>query len=97
MTVRFVNIDTTGLTAGNQIFITGLPFTSANDTRATVAAAVLPSAVSSTAGNLVAAMGPNTTAMSLSNVTTTGSSSALVSQITSGGGDFFINVQYVAT
>ena len=97
LTIRFININTTGMTAGNQIFITGLPFASANDTRATVASAVRPVAVSSTAGNLVAAMGPNTTAMSVSNVTTSGSSNALVSQITSGGGDLFINVQYVAT
>lgn len=96
LTIRFVNINTSGMTAGNQIFITGLPFSSANDTRATVAAAVLPVLVSSTAGNLVAAMGPNTTALSLSNVTTSGSSNALVSQITSGSGDLFINVQYVA-
>lgn len=93
-TIRLINIDTTGLTAGNQIHITGLPFAVSGTTGSS---AFLAEAVdiSSTAGSLYAHVDGGTTYFVMFNGTTTGQSNAIVSQITSGSGQLFINGTYV--
>ena len=95
-TIRLININTTGLTAINQIFITGLPFTCKNDVRATAPTTVHAVNIASTAGNLLCETNPGTIYTNLYNGTTTGSSNALVSQIVSGSGQLFISGCYIA-
>jgi len=95
-TIRLININTTGLTLTNQIFITGLPFTCKNDVRATAPTTVHAVNITSTAGNLLCETNPGTTYTNLYNGTTTGSSNALVSQIVSGSGQLFISGNYIA-
>ena len=94
-TIQLVNIDTTGMTAGNQIFIQSLPFKVAD----------LPSSYSypvaynqfdmlSTTGSLVFTCVFNSTYISVFNLTTIGRSNATVSQLTSGTAQIFLNGSY---
>ena len=59
VTVRLININTTGLTGTNQIYITGLPFASKSDVKAIASGAVSAVSVASTTGNLIAYMDNN--------------------------------------
>lgn len=93
--ITLIDIDTTGLTAGNQIWITGLPFATVNLTSYTQIMPVL-SNMASTDGVLHGAIQPNSTAMNIFNGTTSGFASALVSQITSGSSDIYITGSYIA-
>ena len=93
--LSLLDINTTGLTAGNQIYITGLPFASANVT-AQPSISMSVSNVSSTSGSLRAFVGTNNTEITLFNSTTTGSTVAIVSQITSTTGDLYLSGSYIA-
>ena len=92
--IQIENIDTSGLTAGNTIFVTGFPFTVA-DTY--TVAPVFPDSIASTAGNLLALLYQGATVCALYNGITTGASGAPVSQITSGAGDLYITGVYQTT
>jgi hypothetical protein len=92
-TIRLINIVTTGLTAGNQIHIVGLPITS-NSTPLTTVATVSFSSITTTAGNVVADIPNNSNYMILWDQTTTGRAALNVSAISSGSGDLFISGCY---
>lgn len=96
-TVRIININTTGLTAGNQIYVTGLPFPAASDVRAAAPFLVEANDVSSTAGLLYAHLDNNVSYFVLFNGTTTGQSNAIVSQITSASGQLWFSGSYVTS
>ena len=95
-TISLININTTGLTAGNTIHITGLPYTVFNNSNLYTPCQVLRSNVSSTDGSMSGLIAPNTTYMTLANdlVAAGGSSAAIVSQITSTTGDLYISGSY---
>jgi hypothetical protein len=91
--IALTDINTTGLTGGNQIFVTGLPFTAANVTP--IAHCIVGrSNVASTTGATYGAVIPNTAHITLSNGTTAGGASLLVSAITSTSGDLYISGSY---
>jgi hypothetical protein len=91
--IFLLNINTAGLTAGNQIHIVGLPVQSRSTSNAYSLGTVLPVTVASTLG-IVAKVVPNTLYMTLFDVLTTGSTPLLVSAITSGTGDLTISGSY---
>ena len=92
--IFLLNINTSGLTAGNQIHVVGLPKTSRNSGNATGNVNVLCSNVTSTAGNVMAQIVPNTSYIKLFDSTTSGSANLNVSAITSGSGDLTISGCY---
>jgi hypothetical protein len=92
--IQIENIDTTGLTSTNTIFVTGFPFTIADTF---TVATVLPDSIASTAGNIIALLYQGTTVCALYNGITTGISGAQVLQITSGAGDLYITGVYQTT
>ena len=94
-TINFVNIDTTGMTSGNSVYITGLPFTAVNSFGyPTVPVNV--SAVSSANGYVRGSVFYNASHLSLSEGTTTGGAALTVSDLTSGDADIYINFSYEA-
>jgi len=92
--IFLLNINTSGLTAGNQIHVVGLPKTSRSSGNATSNVNVLCSNVTSTAGNVMAQIVPNTSYIKLFDSTTSGSANLNVSAITSGTGDLTISGCY---
>ena len=94
VTIRLINITTTGLTGTNQIYITDFPFASKSDVKAIAVSTVAAVSVTSTTGNLYAQMDNGVSYCQLYNGTITGQSNALVSQITSGSGQLFITLTY---
>jgi hypothetical protein len=97
--ISLINIATVGMTATNGIFISGLPFTASSGSNMYSPATILKSAITSTEGTLVGLVNVNTTNMSISNdvSTVTGATTALVSQISSGGGDIYSSFFYETT
>ena len=94
-TIQLVNIDTTGMTAVNQIFIQSLPFKVADlPTSYAYPVAYSQSNMSSTTGSLAFSCVFNSTYISVSNLTTLGRSIATVSQLTSGTAQIFLNGSY---
>jgi hypothetical protein len=91
--IAFVDINTTGMTAGNQIFVTGLPYAAASTARYSHVF-VGRSNVSATTGATYGAVEPNTTYMKMSNGTTAGGASLTVAAITSTSGDLYISGSY---
>jgi hypothetical protein len=89
--VQLTDINTTGLTAGNTIFVTGFPFSIASSYPV---GSVIGDPMTSTAGGLTALLYQGTTVCALYNETTTGISGAQVSQITSGTSDIYITGTY---
>ena len=95
LTVTFEQINTTGLTAGNQIHLTGLPFTVSSSTPAHYpTASVQKLSTTATAGSLSAIAIQGASYMLFYNETTTGRSSAIVSQMTSTTAGFNISLTY---
>ena len=92
--IVLINVNTAGLTAGNTIHITALPFTAKNTTNGYIPVTVTASTIASTAGSLGGLITPNTTYIALHNNIVTGSAAAIVSQITSGSGDLYITGSY---
>lgn len=94
-TIQLVNIDTTGMTAGNQIFIQSLPFTVANlPTSYSYPVAYNQNNMLSTTGSLAFICSFNSTYIYVVNLTTIGASNATVSQLTSGTAQIFLNGSY---
>jgi hypothetical protein len=91
-----LNINTAGLTAGNQIKITGLPYATGSAASTWQHCPITVDSMSSTEGSIVGQLRNSSTELLLNNQTTTGLSSALVSQITSGSGDIYLNFSYFA-
>jgi hypothetical protein len=96
--ITFININTTGLTAGNRIHITGMPFTQASSTNGATSFVIGKSEITSTAGVISAFFLNNTNYMGLSNEITTAAanSSAIVSQMTSNLADIYLSGTYEA-
>lgn len=92
--ITLVDIDTTGLTAGNQVFVTGMSYPSANITGMLWQASVVRSGVAATTGAVSATMSPNVSYLQLVNNTTTGNAILPVSAITSTTGDLYISGFY---
>ena len=94
--ISLINIATVGMTATNSIFIRGLPFTAYSGSNMYSPATILKSAITSTEGTLVGLVNVNTTTMSINNDVSgiAGATAALVSQISSGGGDIYTSFFY---
>jgi len=94
--VSIINITTTGLTAGNLVYVRGLPFTSISTANFYSPVEVFQGAMTSTEGVIHGLIHPNTDYMSMYNSISgaAGSTSAIVSQITSGSGDMYMSFQY---
>ena len=94
--ISLINIATVGMTATNGISIRGLPFTASSGSNLFSPATILKSAITSTEGTLVGLVNVNTTNMSISNDVSSiaGATAALVSQISSGGGDIYSSFFY---
>jgi hypothetical protein len=99
VTVQFyvLNVSTTGMTAGNILYIRGLPFTAA----AVAGTGQFPGSVilqsTTFSGYAVPATTDNTTYMFISEVTSGNNSVALtVSDYTSGAADIFLTMTYIA-
>ena len=94
--VSIINITTTGLTAGNLVYVRGLPFTSTSTVNFYSPVEVFQGAMTSTEGVIHGLIHPNTDYMSMYNSISgaAGSTSAIVSQITSGSGDMYMSFQY---
>ena len=88
------NINTTGLTALNGINITGLPFAVVSAKNKYFAVNVFLNGVASTTGSTSAIAIQATSVLELVNNITTGWSALLVSGVSSGTGDIFINGCY---
>ena len=93
-TINFVNIDTTGLTAGNQVFITGLPFSSKNLTNNFNSINVRFTSASTATGTVQGYVQPNAAHMLLEKTTTTGAAILLVSDLSSTTADLNITFDY---
>lgn len=89
--ILFIDINTTGLTAGNQVYITGLPFimTSSNPYPCRLASCT------PTTGAVFATGSGSQSYLSLENATTTGIAIFTVSQITSGAGDIRLSGHFI--
>ena len=94
--IILVNIATVGMTATNGIFIRALPFTAYSGSNMYSPATILKSAITSTEGTLVGLVNINSTTMSINNDVSgvAGATAALVSQISSGGGDIYTSFFY---
>ena len=94
--VSIINITTTGLTAGNIVYVRGLPFTSISTGNFYSPVEVFQGAMTSTEGVIHGLIHPNTDYMSMYNSISgaAGSTLASVSQITSGSGDMYMSFQY---
>jgi len=92
--ITFTDINTTGLTAGNQVVITGLPYTASSTAGRIASVPVHVANCTSTTGNIWATIITGSTRMTLLNGTTTGLSTWPVSSITSGTGDIYISGSY---
>ena len=96
--IALVNINTTGMTGGNSLYFTGLPFTSKNATNFIQAGSLATSNVTLTSGAATAVMSPNLTYLGLSNQKTGGGADPiLVSDLTSTSADFYLNFTYKTT
>lgn len=90
-----VNINTTGLTAGNVVYITGLPFLASNNVNLMFPASVWTSKISSTTGNIMGHAQQNSSSLTFQNGTTSGDNTQLlVSQLVSTAADFYISGSY---
>jgi hypothetical protein len=93
-TIDLVNINTTGLTAGNGIFITGLPFAAVSGANIYYAGSMFSSNVTATTGATAPIVIQGTSLLQIVNKTTTAFTAMVVSAVTSGTGDLYINGTY---
>ena len=94
-TIGLLNINTAGLTAGNQIFVRNLETTIKNLGNSQPQFQVKGVGITSTTGSIAAEGIANTTAMGLYQNLTTGSAILTVAAIASGTGDLFISGSYI--
>ena len=94
-TCQLINIDTTGLTAGNDVFVTGLPFTAKSiASSAYFVSSVLTTDVSFT-NQVLARVPDNTNYVALvENATGAVASSKLISSLSSGSARLYFTVTY---
>jgi hypothetical protein len=94
-TCQLINIDTTGLTAGNDVFVTGLPFTAKSiASSAYFVSSVLTTDVSFT-NQVLARVPDNTNYVALvENATGADASSKLISSLSSGSARLYFTVTY---
>ncbi len=96
--VRFnlylTDINTAGLTASNQVCITAMPFAASSTANSHHLHNVLSVSAGPTTGSLSAIQYASTSYLQVQNAITTGTSSFLVSQLTSGSSDLFITGTY---
>jgi len=93
--LQFIDINTTGLTSGNQIFITGLPFTAVNIYSFTPVT-INVSNTTLTEGDARGSVHHNSSYISLSEGTTSGGAALTVGDLASGAADIYISVSYEA-
>ncbi len=93
--ISLINVNTTGLTGGNQIFIRNLPFTIKSQGSARSQVNVSAVQVTSSNGNITAECVSGTDYIALYDNTTSGRSNLNVSSINSGNGDLFISGSYI--
>ncbi len=93
--IALINVNTSGLTSGNQIFIRNLPSTVLNYASARSQVNVSVSQVTSSNGHISGECISNTNVVALFDNTTTGRSNLNVSAISSGNGDLFISGFYI--
>ena len=94
VTISLTDINTTGMTAGNQAFIRGLPYDVNSNTLLRSAGAVSFSFITTTTGCVSARAIAATNYISLFEQTTTGQATLLISQFNSGSTDLFIELSY---
>jgi len=94
VTISFTDITTTGMTAGNQTFIRGLPWNVNSNTQLRSAGAVSFGQISSTTGCISARAIAGTNYISMFEQTTTGQAILTVSRYTSGSADLYIEISY---
>lgn len=92
--VILLNVNTTGLTAGNQVFVTGLPFTSNSTANNLTPQTLILDSATPTTGAIGGMIFPSVTYAQLYNKLTTGISSLLVSQLTSTSADVWLSGSY---
>jgi hypothetical protein len=92
--ILFININTTGLTSGNTVYIRGFPFTTQSIGSGEMNSIVGVNSASLTTGCVTLNLGSNITYGTVANQTTSGQAFFLVSQLTSGASDFFIQGTY---
>lgn len=91
-----LNINTTGLTAGNDFYIQGLPFSAGNTTLSSYAmGACITSGSISYTGEVFASVIDNTSAIRLAETVSGGNVDfVIVSELTSGGSDIWASLVY---
>jgi hypothetical protein len=92
--IQFVNVNTTGLTSGNQLFVTGLPFTSLNLSNHIQVAPAAVNSATPTTGAIGFSITQNQSHGTLANHETTGQTAFTVSQATSGAFDLWVTGAY---
>jgi hypothetical protein len=94
VTISLTNITTTGMTAGNQTFIRGLPWNVNSTTDLRSAGAVSFALITTATGSITTRAIAGTDYISLFEQTTTGQATLLVSKYTSGSADLYIELSY---
>lgn len=92
---RIIDINTAGMTAGNTLFIQGLPYASRNTSFTLTPMPCTVSSVTSTTGNVFGAVGQNATSITMREGTTTGGNVLTVAAVTSGSGDIRVSGSYM--
>lgn len=97
VTIAFLDITTTGMTAGNTLYIRGLPYTSITDAYVNFQGSQSNSQLASTNGAIYPTLGNNSSVIYLLDGVAAGSGTTLkVSAITSGQTDLYITLTYEA-
>jgi hypothetical protein len=97
VTIAFLDINTTGMTAGNTLHVRGLPFTSVTDAFVNFPGASYNSQLASTNGAIYPRLGNNSTAITMLDGVAAGSNTSLtVAAITSGQTDLYVTLTYEA-
>jgi len=92
--IDLVDIDTTGLTLANQLYITGLPFSAVSSKNLYYPSSIIVNNVTATTGAISAIPIQGNTLLAIVNNLTNGFSAMLVSAVLSGTGDIYINGTY---
>lgn len=92
---QIIDINTAGMTAGNTLFIRGLPYASRNTSFTLTPMSCTASSVFSASGNVIGCVGQNATAITMREGTTTGGNVLTVAAVTSGSGDIRVSGSYM--
>lgn len=94
--VQILDINTSGMTSGNTLYIQGLPFTSKNTANARTHIGADCQSVNSTAGVVRGIIAGNTTSITMREGLTTGGAALTVAAVVSGSGDIWLSGSYIA-